>query len=223
MQSKHATVRLAALGDPEDAEVPGTGWSQLMEPGQRGGITHAEPSGASEKWGIQELPTGRQIERKFDARWHEPNEVQPVGRRVLRRTRVLGRFVRLAAAELRHALPSWTCIWLSSPYAYERQRQPTDSQQEPERLNTLNTVTVSTRRVNKVAFVLLCFFLGGFGVDRFMRGQVGLGIFKFLIGSWATLGIWPLVDFIIALVKLGKYQDEFVFDNAGKWVEPAAH
>lgn len=45
-----------------------------------------------------------------------------------------------------------------------------------------------------------------------MRGQVGLGIFKFLIGSWATLGIWPLVDFIIAL---GKYQDEFVFDNAG--------
>jgi TM2 domain-containing membrane protein YozV len=99
----------------------------------------------------------------------------------------------------------------------------THSQQEPERLNTLNTVTVSTRRVNKIAFVLLCFFLGGFGVDRFMRGQVGLGIFKFLIGSWATLGIWPLVDFIIALVKLGKYQDEFVFDNAGKWVEPAAH
>lgn len=98
----------------------------------------------------------------------------------------------------------------------------THPQQEPERLNTLNTVTVATRRVNKVAFVLLCFFLGGLGVDRFMRGQVGLGIFKFLIGSWATLGIWPLVDFIIALVKLGKYQDDFVFDNAGKWVEPDA-
>jgi TM2 domain-containing membrane protein YozV len=87
---------------------------------------------------------------------------------------------------------------------------------------TLNTITVPTRRVNKVAFVLLCFFLGGFGVDRFMRGQVGLGIFKLLIGSWATLGIWPLVDFIIALVKLGKYQDEFVFDNAGNWVDTAA-
>ena len=98
----------------------------------------------------------------------------------------------------------------------------THPQQEPERLNTLNTVTVPTRRVNKVAFVLLCFFLGGLGVDRFMRGQVGLGIFKLLIGSWATLGIWPLVDFVIALVKLGKYQDDFVFDNAGKWVEPAA-
>ena len=41
-----------------------------------------------------------------------------------------------------------------------------------------------------------------------MRGQVGLGIFKFLIGSWATLGIWPLVDFIIALVKLGNCQGD---------------
>jgi TM2 domain-containing membrane protein YozV len=81
---------------------------------------------------------------------------------------------------------------------------------------------LSTRSVNKVAFVLLSFFLGAFGVDRFMRGQVGLGIFKLLIGSWATLGIWPLVDFIIALVKLGKYQDDFIFDNAGAWVEPAA-
>jgi TM2 domain-containing membrane protein YozV len=113
------------------------------------------------------------------------------------------------------------CVRPTRTSAYVNRQ--THSQQEPERLNTLNTVTVSTRRVNKIAFVLLCFFLGGFGVDRFMRGQVGLGIFKFLIGSWATLGIWPLVDFIIALVKLGKYQDEFVFDNAGKWVEPAAH
>ena len=87
---------------------------------------------------------------------------------------------------------------------------------------TTTTVTVPTRSVNKVAFALLCFFLGGLGVDRFMRGQVGLGIFKLLIDSWATLGIWPLFDFIIALVKLGRYQDQFIFDNAGTWVEPTA-
>ena len=85
----------------------------------------------------------------------------------------------------------------------------------------MNTVTVPTRRVNKVVFVLLAFFLGGFGVDRFMRGQVGIGLAKLFLG-WLTLGIWPLVDFIISLVKLGSYGDEFVFDNAGKWVEPAA-
>lgn len=85
----------------------------------------------------------------------------------------------------------------------------------------MNTVTVPTRRVNKVVFVLLAFFLGGFGVDRFMRGQVGIGLLKLFVG-WLTLGIWPLIDFIIALVKLGSYQDEFIFDDAGKWVEPAA-
>jgi hypothetical protein len=50
----------------------------------------------------------------------------------------------------------------------------------------------------------------------------GLGIFKLLIGSWATLGTRPLVDVIIALVKLGKYRAQFIFDNAGQWVEPAA-
>lgn len=86
----------------------------------------------------------------------------------------------------------------------------------------METLTAPARRVNKVVFVLLCFFVGGLGVDRFMRGQIGLGVFKLLIGSWATLGIWPLVDFIISLVKLGKYDDEFLFDSNGKWVPPAA-
>lgn len=84
----------------------------------------------------------------------------------------------------------------------------------------MNTVALPARRINKVVFLLLCFFLGGLGVDRFMRGQVGLGLFKLLIGSWATLGLWPLVDFIIALVKLGQYPEDFVFDAAGKWADP---
>lgn len=47
---------------------------------------------------------------------------------------------------------------------------------------------------------LWCFLLGGFGVDRFIRGQVGIGVCKLLF-SWLTLGIWPLVDWIIAMVE----------------------
>ena len=83
------------------------------------------------------------------------------------------------------------------------------------------TTTVQARRVNKVVYILISFFLGALGVDRFMRGQIGLGIFKLLIGSWITFGIWPLVDFIIGLTKLGKYGEEFLFDNTGRWVDPA--
>lgn len=43
---------------------------------------------------------------------------------------------------------------------------------------------------------LLSFFLGGLGVDRFYLGNIGMGVAKLLLG-WATLGIWPLIDFIV--------------------------
>jgi len=45
---------------------------------------------------------------------------------------------------------------------------------------------------------LLSFFLGGLGVDRFYLGNIGMGVAKLLVG-WLTLGIWPLVDFIIVV------------------------
>lgn len=74
------------------------------------------------------------------------------------------------------------------------------------------------RRVNKIAYALLTFFMAPLGVQRFLRGQVGLGIFMLLIGWWITLGIWPLVDLIIGLVKLPAYEgDEFVFTKDGRW------
>lgn len=47
--------------------------------------------------------------------------------------------------------------------------------------------------------VILGALLGGLGVDRFYLGNIGLGVAKLLLG-WATLGIWPLIDWIIILV-----------------------
>jgi hypothetical protein len=45
---------------------------------------------------------------------------------------------------------------------------------------------------------VLGFFLGGLGVDRFYLGNTGMGVAKLLVG-WLTLGIWPLIDWIIIL------------------------
>lgn len=79
------------------------------------------------------------------------------------------------------------------------------------------------RKINKHIFVWVGNFLFGYlGVDRFLRGQVGLGICKLLFG-WLTLGIWPLVDFIISLSKAygnayGNVED-LTFDDAGNYIK----
>ena len=71
------------------------------------------------------------------------------------------------------------------------------------------------KRINKHVFTWVGVFLfGELGVDRFMRGQVLLGILKLI-----TLGgglLWWFIDFVIALTKLGKYEDDFIF-TSGKW------
>ena len=55
---------------------------------------------------------------------------------------------------------------------------------------------------NKTTALLLSFFLGGFGVDRFYLGYTGLGILKLVTAGGC--GIWALIDFImIILGKLG--------------------
>ncbi|MCQ2285108.1 MAG: TM2 domain-containing protein [Bacteroidales bacterium] len=54
------------------------------------------------------------------------------------------------------------------------------------------------------AVFLLSFFLGGFGVDRFVTGRVGSGVCKLIFGC-LTLGIWWLVDVIKAKDKTREY------------------
>ena len=59
---------------------------------------------------------------------------------------------------------------------------------------------LNERRINKHIFVWVCNFLfGTLGVDRFIRGQIGLGILKLITGG--AFGVWALIDFIISLVK----------------------
>lgn len=79
------------------------------------------------------------------------------------------------------------------------------------------------KKINKHLFVWVgTFLLGGLGVDRFLRGQIGVGICKLLF-NWLTFGIWTLVDWIIALEKAyGRAYgsvDDITFDAAGNYVE----
>ena len=80
-------------------------------------------------------------------------------------------------------------------------------------------IGIMEKRINKHVFVgVFTFLIGSLGVDRFVRGQIGLGVLKLLTGGGC--GIWALVDWIIALIKAygSAYagSEEFVFEN-GKY------
>ena len=51
--------------------------------------------------------------------------------------------------------------------------------------------------------LLLCFFLGGFGIHSFYSGKTGIGVVQLLTAGGC--GIWWLVDFI--MIICGSYRD----------------
>jgi len=54
-----------------------------------------------------------------------------------------------------------------------------------------------------VPTVLLCYFLGIFGVHRFYAGKVGTGILMVL--TLGGLGFWAMIDFV--MIVCGSFKD----------------
>lgn len=72
----------------------------------------------------------------------------------------------------------------------------------------MNDIAVSDKGF--VPTILLCFFLGAFGIHRFYVGKVGTGILMLL--TLGGLGIWTLIDFII--IVTGGFKD-----SAGRYIK----
>jgi len=68
---------------------------------------------------------------------------------------------------------------------------------------------METRRLNWIVTLVLSILFGSLGVDRFMMGQIGLGLLKLL--TFGGFGIWWLIDVILIATR---YQ----FENV-EWID----
>lgn len=54
-----------------------------------------------------------------------------------------------------------------------------------------------------ITILILALFLGGFGVDRFMLEETGLGVAKIL--TCGGCGVWTIIDWFTALDRAKEY------------------
>lgn len=92
---------------------------------------------------------------------------------------------------------------------YQQQQQPNQGQpqQPPQTVNvSVNYQYMPTNKkvVNKLAYVLLALFLGGFEIHNFYAGKTGQGVL-FLLFFWTTIP--AIIAFIQAIIAICQPSD----------------
>lgn len=73
-----------------------------------------------------------------------------------------------------------------------------------------------------IIYVILAFFLGGFGIHNFYRGNIKAGVTQALFSTigWITFGIlpaiayiWALIDFVKGLINIGNKDYNKIFEK----------
>ena len=59
--------------------------------------------------------------------------------------------------------------------------------------------------------LLLSLFLGGWGVDRFLLKEIGLGVAKLL--TCGGCGIWTIIDWFLVMNKTREFNQKLVLDS----------
>jgi len=69
---------------------------------------------------------------------------------------------------------------------------------------TATETPAATASKSWIAALLLCFFVGTFGIHRFYVGKIGTGIL--MLVTFGGFGLWTLIDFI--MIAIGKFSDK---------------